>query len=378
MTKTYKYFDAFSGIGGFSLGMNLAHNRVFGTDAECVGYSEINDYAISIYNKNFEGHKNYGDIKEIDTRELGDMDILIGSPPCQSYSVAGNRGGLDDPRGALVFQFIRILRDRQPSYFCFENVKGLLSSDKGNAFKTILREIDAVGYDVQWQVINSKSHGVPQNRERLFVIGNLRGERSPQVFPITEDDRLYSASYPFAFSPLTATDYKGPSKQRPNVIACGVLRTYDDGKGFRPMAGGVSPTLAARARQDGRGQPIVLVPQPKYVGGKRVVDYTVSDIVPTIRATQYKSGDNQAKIILYEDEKEMSSGEGEPMVVAFRRLTPLECERLQAFPDYWTEYGEDGKQISDTQRYKTLGNAVTINVIDTIFTKMFSSLKEKR
>src|SRR5574343_964516 len=205
-----KYFSTFSGIGGFELGIQLAYenNRKLLQiqtakdlpeilpDTEerqkritCVGFSEIDKYATAIYQKHFPTHKNYGNITTINAEELPDFDLLVGGFPCQAFSIAGKRKGFDDTRGTLFFDLARILRAKQPRLFLFENVKGLLSHDNGKTFATIIATLDELGYDCQWQVLNSKNHGVPQNRERVFIVGHLRGTSRPEVFPITENNR---------------------------------------------------------------------------------------------------------------------------------------------------------------------------------------------
>lgn len=172
-----KYLSLFSGIGGFELGI--------GDRGECVGFSEIDPYAIQIYKRHFPQHKNYGDITKIKPEELPDFDFLCGGFPCQAFSVAGKRRGFKDTRGTMFFEVARIIREKSPRYLLLENVKGLLSHDEGRTFGTILRTLDELGYDAEWQVLNSKDFGVPQRRERVLIVGYLRGEPRPEVFPIT-------------------------------------------------------------------------------------------------------------------------------------------------------------------------------------------------
>jgi len=174
-----KFIELFAGIGGFRLGMERGGH-------ECVFSSEIDKYASLIYEKNFKD-KPYGDITQIKSEDIPNHDILCGGFPCQSFSIAGKRGGFNDTRGTLFFQIARILKDKQPKYFILENVKGLLSHDGGQTFKIIISTLTDIGYDIQWQVLNSKNFGVPQNRERVFIIGNLRGERRPEIFPVAKD-----------------------------------------------------------------------------------------------------------------------------------------------------------------------------------------------
>jgi len=272
-----KYFSLFSGIGGFEKGM--------GDKGECIGFSEIDKYATQIYKKHFPNHKEYGDVSKIKWNDVEDFDLLCGGFPCQSFSIAGKRGGFDDTRGTLFFEIARAAQHKQPRLLLLENVKGLLSHNQGETFHTILKTLDGIGYDLQWQVLNSKNFGVPQNRERVFIIGHLRGTSRPQVFPIG-----------------TYNSKNNSMANESNEIR---NRTW-------------SGSLRARG------------------------------------TTSYGSGDVFIKT------KE----------VKIRRLTPTECERLQSFPDDWTE------GISDTQRYKCLGNAVTVNVIQAIMEKLLNARGE--
>ena len=329
-----KYFSTFSGIGGFEIGIHAAYikhaliskkseqkkrpqrrERAIdqwklllhsgdGSAPLCVGYSEIDKYASSVYEYHFKGAKNYGDITKINASELPEFDCLVGGFPCQAFSVAGKRGGFNDTRGTLFFNLARILREKQPRYFVFENVKGLLSHDQGRTFATIISTIDELGYDCQWQVLNSKNFGVPQNRERIIIVGHLRGTPRPQVFPFegtnTKDTRICGEDLSYT---IDANYHKGT-----NTLE----------KGRRQL-------IEYSARHESR---------------------VYKDISPTVQSS-YGTGGGHV-----------------PFVDAIRKLTPTECERLQGFPDGWTE------GVSDTQRYKTLGNAVTVNVVKDIFEKL--------
>jgi DNA (cytosine-5)-methyltransferase 1 len=175
-----KYLSLFSGVGGFELGI--------GDSGECVGFSEIDKYAIETYQHNFKGHTNYGDCTTINERELPDFDLLVGGFPCQAFSIAGKRKGFDDTRGTLFFDIARILKHKRPRHLVLENVKGLLSHDSGKTFQTILKVLSDLGYGIEWQVLNGK-RWVPQNRERIIIIGHLRGECGRKVLPFAREDR---------------------------------------------------------------------------------------------------------------------------------------------------------------------------------------------
>ena len=346
-----RYLSLFTGIGGFELGIKKAYDaipriceheggsqensdihvnhselpqggRQWGSPV-CIGYSEIDKYAIEIYKKHFPNHENYGDITKIDERELPDFDLLVGGFPCQSFSIAGKRGGFGDTRGTLFFDIARIVREKQPRLLCLENVKGLLSHDEGRTFATIIGTLDELGYDLEWQVLNSKNHGVPQNRERIFIVGHLRGTGRTKVFPFWESHR----------GPEETCD---PSRKKvANTVRAKLGGPDLENSYFIPI-----PEATKKGYAEARpGQSINLA-----VLGSKTRRGRVSDIAQTI-----DTGMQQHTI---------AKGGG------IRRLTPRECERLQGFPDDWTE------GISDTQRYKCIGNAVTVNVIRDIFDRI--------
>jgi len=355
-----KYFSSFSGIGGFELGIQQAYEdksnkehrkRTRGTQCsqsqgnksstesflgeecriKCVGYSEIDKYAIQIYQKHFPKHKNYGNITKIIASKVPDHDLFIGGFPCQSFSIAGKRGGFKDTRGTLFFDIARIIKAKRPKNILLENVKGLLSHDKGNTFATIISTIDELGYDCQWNVLNSKNFGVPQNRERVFIIGHLRGTSRPKVFPIQQSSQ---GNLKYSAGVISARNkwIKG-NKNYSREFSQG-QRIYD--------SKGISQTLAGNAGGQG-GKTGLYAINPRNFKGKSYVkgDRAIGLSQP--------SGNNQTLV-----------GDN----ARIRRLTPTECERLQSFPDGWTE------GVSDTQRYKALGNAVTVNVIKAIMEKL--------
>ena len=178
-----KFLDLFAGIGGFRLGMEAARH-------ECVGFCEIDKFARKSYKAihNTEGEIELHDITAVSDesiRRIGRVDVICGGFPCQAFSLAGNRRGFEDTRGTLFFEIARFASILRPKYLFLENVKGLLNHDGGATFETMLGTLDELGYDVEWQVLNSKNFGVPQNRERVFIIGHLRGECTKRIFPLS-------------------------------------------------------------------------------------------------------------------------------------------------------------------------------------------------
>lgn len=343
----------FSGIGGFDLALNRQGH-------ECIGYSEIDKYAIQTYKKNFgEGLINYGDATKINADELPDFDLLCGGFPCQAFSVAGKRRGFEDTRGTLFFDIARIAKSKRPRYLLLENVKGLLNHNKGETFRIILETLGELGYRVEYGVLNSRYFGVPQNRERVFIIGSLGGESRTKVFPFRQNTTQSNGK--IASTTIDANYWKGidnhgartgimvvdgqnnyirkdgivgslqaqaEAKQTYGfkIIQSGTWRTHKDGNGFRKMKDLISPTIPARAREDGSGQPCI----------------------------KFKTDGEPSFTLNTQDKHGVYDG------VKIRRLTPLECERLQGYPDNWTE------GCSDTQRYKQCGNSVTVNVVEAI------------
>lgn len=178
-----RFFDFFAGIGGFRLGMEMAGH-------ECVGHCEIDKYANRSYTAMHHPKEDevfFTDVRTIKPEHMPECECYCFGFPCQSFSIAGKRGGFADTRGTLFFEVMRLAKERHPKILFAENVKGLLNHDGGATFGTIIRTMDELGYDVEWQLLNSKHFGVPQNRERVFIIGHFRGEPTEKVFPIIQD-----------------------------------------------------------------------------------------------------------------------------------------------------------------------------------------------
>jgi len=385
-----KYIDLFGGIGGFSYGIEQATKGKW----ECVWYCDNNKYAVQTYNKNYGENYEATDITTVKTTDIPDHDCICGGFPCQTFSIAGKRRGFEDIRGTMFFEIMRIAKAKRTKYLFLENVKGLLNHNKGKTFTTILQTLEELGYETQWMVLNSKFFGVPQNRERVFIIASLRGTSKPEVLPFREDAEKVSGlpegqeQWQMRLG-HTKSEY-APLQYKSNITrtmeANGSLAVYDR-KGFDSRTKGfrenkkISPTLTQKMGTGGnnvpmvhqlvgdRDKPTIIRQRPKYVGGKRTLITYEYDESPTIGTnvatgdqknivsgtiTQAfgRSGHSKEEITMWE-KNQQSNGQ-------LRRLTPVECERLQGFPDGWTE------GVSDTQRYKQMGNAVTTNVIEAI------------
>jgi len=338
-TKEIKYTDLFGGVGGFRLGIqrawsSLQQSRRSRKDIlqrrysppskiKCTFYCDNDKYAVQTYNKNFKENWKATDIRTIKAGDIPDFDMLCGGFPCQAFSIAGKRRGFQDTRGTLFFEITRIIKAKRPKIIFLENVKGLLNHEKGKTFKIILQTLSELGYDIQWMVLNSKFFGVPQNRERVFIIGNIRGTSRPEILPFRENNKINNQSNG---KRNEVTYCLQPSdKHRGSYAIHNVYGGFNEGI----RESNIFPTL----RTPKGGGHLPMVSQALQTDG------------------QLRQGSS------WGTDKSQSSRN-------IRRLTPTESERLQGFPNNWTE------GVSDTQRYKQMGNAVTVNVVQAIAEKL--------
>ncbi|HFI0143479.1 TPA: DNA cytosine methyltransferase [Streptococcus suis] len=393
-----KFLDLFAGIGGFRLGMERAGH-------ECVGFCEIDPFARKSYKAihDTEGEFEFHDITAVSdelVRGIGRVDIICGGFPCQAFSIAGKRAGFEDTRGTLFFEIARFASILRPKYLFLENVTGLLNHDNGNTFEVILGALDELGYDAEWQVFNSKNFGVPQNRERVFIIGHLRGAGGRAIFPFGGDDTTIDSEQSkinkvgnirkmgksqsgdvvsvdsLAPTLCSTTTQKDPLKVAIPVLTPDREEKRQNGRRFK-RDGEPMFTLTA---QDKHG---VMVNDIKVVGtiepnfNQSGCVYDPNGIAPTIRTMQ--GGGLEPKIIQrghgynqggehntaptltsnsWQENNHLLNG------IHIRKLTPRECWRLQGFPDWAFDRAQAVN--SNSQLYKQAGNSVTVNVIEAI------------
>lgn len=376
----------FAGIGGFRSGMEQAGHK-------CVGFIEWDKYARQSYQAIYdtEGEFNAKDIQTVSGTDLPDANVWCFGSPCQSVSLAGKRAGLKEgTRSGLFLEVIRLLKERIknkkaiPSYLLMENVKGLLSSNGGWDFARVQIEMDEAGYDVEWNVFNS-AEVVPQNRERIYIVGHLRGTSTRKVFPTQRKGRYVSKKQSIKVvgntsntqhnsgkvldtnglsSTLTASQYKHPIQIRVKQVG-NIKKTKSFGG--NPQTGrvysvdGVSPTL--NTMQGGGREPKILIKNNTKLGYLEAHNGDGVDLsYPTSNSCGGRVQKKRSSTL------ETSSRLG--VVVGkenlhIRKLTPLECWRLQGFSDEQF-YKAKNAGISDSQLYKQSGNAVTIPVVKTI------------
>lgn len=392
-----KHLDLFSGYGGFTIPASK-----YGI--ETINFSEIDKYATAVLEYRFPNIKNLGDITKIKPEDLPDVDIITGGSPCQDLSVAGKGAGLDGGRSGLFFCFINLIKEKQPMYFVWENVKGAFSSSKGWDFARVQIEMEQAGYDVWWQLLNAKDFGVPQNRERIFAIGIRKGSGREILFEQRESkqninkivDTGHDGTNIFGTDGIAPTQKAlgGGQGAKTGLYAVGSTQAH------AAVMEDCSPSLN-RAMGEGGGQIPVIVHnlQPrspnrpsllknKNAGGsghlqrEDGVTYTV-DTGCTQGVAIRVQGDFPRKVYTSDKVGALASNptsDNTPRVMEdmrIRRLTPTECERLMGLEDGWTAKGiMDGKivDISDTQRYKMCGNGVVVNCVDYIYS-LISKLK---
>jgi len=324
-----KFIEMFAGIGGFRLGLeNQGH--------KCVWANEWLKNPRGIYEYNFKEVPNEKDIRNISARDVPDAELIVGGFPCATFSVAGKRTGfsLEDTRGTLCFEMFRIANEKRIPYILFENVKGLLNHDSGRTFAVILSALDEMGYDSQWELLDSQYFGVAQHRERIFLIANLRGEPKPKVFPIGQTGTKNDG-----------TDTTEVSQWR---------RTH-----FRDYKGGGVPTLTANMGTGGHNVPFIKATITPDRANKRQ------------NGRRFKEDGEPSFTLGAQDRHGVLIDDG--IKTKIRKLTPLECERLQGLPDNFTKYRlENGAVVenSDSERYERCGRTVTIPVIEAIGKKL--------
>ncbi|HAA0096470.1 TPA: DNA (cytosine-5-)-methyltransferase [Listeria monocytogenes] len=412
------FLDLFAGIGGFRLGMERAGH-------ECVGYVEIDKFARMSYQAihDTEGEWTREDITKVTDDEWrtlrGTVDIICGGFPCQSFSIAGKRLGFEETRGTLFFEIARAAKQIQPRYLFLENVKGLLSHNKGETFATILTALHELGYDAEWQILNSKDFGVPQNRERVFIIGHLRGAGGREIFPLAEASRTadesrviantLTARYPYSQREGTYIETTRKSEQVMPVLTPDRIIKRQNGRRLK-TPGEPAFTLTA---QDQHG----IIVFGELEGSRREQSnriYSEKGLAPTL--TTMQGGGQEPKIAIVENVNPSkrgmngevysseglaptlttNKGEGQKVAIIqkargynkggkhdiaptlsssswqennllqegnfrIRKLTPRECWRLQGFPDW--AFDRAAEVNSNSQLYKQSGNSVTENVI---------------
>ncbi len=373
------FIDFFAGIGGFRLGLERAGMK-------CVGFCEKDKFAVKSYNAmyNTEGEWYSDDIEKLKSSDIPRADIWTAGSPCQNVSIAGERAGIHGDRSGLFFKFADLLKGKKeedkPRWIIVENVKGLLSSNKGFDFIEYLAELDESGYGLEWQVLNSKDYGVPQNRERVYTVGHLRSGRGREILPIEGDNtatlkqviggkqgyRVYETSGISAtlmgesggIGAKTGLYFIDQSETTPKITkdARTIIARYTSGMTNRRAANSAVMEIKIRNGAE-RGHDTAA-----FGGG-------VTLRRPDAKEKWGRGGHAVPRTLTYGNNHDAVVWNGKE--VRIRRLMPRECFRLQGFPDALFEKAQAVN--SDTQLYKQAGNAATVNVVYAIGKKIAES-----
>lgn len=312
-----RFIDLFAGIGGFRMGFE---NNGF----QCVFSSEKNKYCQEVYKDNF-GETPFGDITQVDAKDIPNFDILLGGFPCQPFSISGKKLGFDDIRGTLFFNICQIIQEKQPKVVVLENVKHLIDHDKKRTFTVILNSLKELGYNVSYQILNAKDFGLPQNRERIFIIAckksffdfsKLKKIATPKLEDFLDKDNKFEF---LEKSEYTLID--NPKRQPTGLIFTGYRNKNQWKKGVRPNTSHLS-----RVHR-----------QPNRI-------YSVEGVHPTI-----PSQETSGRFFIYL-----------PEIDSVRKLTIDECYRIMGFPTKFKRHSRIGEQ------YKQIGNSVAVSVIDAV------------
>ena len=338
------FLDLFSGIGGFSLGFKEA-----GFNITTHYFSEIDKHAIAIYKYHFKNAINVGNVTTLSGRSIARPNIVTFGSPCQDFSLAGQRAGLGGERSSLIWEAIRFVAECRPDVFIWENVKGVFFSNAGADFWAVIKAFADIGsYRLEWQLLNT-AWFLPQNRERVYLVGytpTCRGDWRG-IFPIGENDRIPGKGDEEKRGKNSETCTAITSNYRRGVHAKGetLVISHHGHKNKAPRKSKIVPTLCSESHGH--------------------VSMIADDVHDTITTALGRNGSSKEYL--------KSCARVYSLTSNLRRLTEIECERLQGFPDDWTRYGDyDGKvkEISKTQRYKTLGDAVSIPVVKAVALKI--------
>lgn len=351
--------DLFSGIGGFHLGLERAGFEVTSY------FSEVDKHAVAVYKHQFKNATYVGSVTDVRGDELPTIDIITFGSPCQDFSLAGKRSGMGGERSSLILEAIRLIKECRPRVFIWENVKGTFSSNSGEDFASILQEFANIGgYRLEWQLLNTARHTrLPQNRERIYLVGYSAtpGPDWGGIFPIRETsprhDELEGTRRPVSKT-LTA---RGQASLHSGMQLVGVKQIgtrTDSNSGRQPYqqhriydASGISPALS-HFKSD-----LIIRVYDDY-NGKFREDGNAGTLSTNCGSPSPRNGQK----IIHSHEGMLNLKDA----AMIRRLTPIECERLQGFPDNHTAFGDyDGvvKPMKNVHRYKQCGNAVTVDVV---------------
>lgn len=364
-----RYISLFSGIEAASVAWSLL-------GFEPVAFSEIDPFPKAVLASHYPNVPDLGDITKIDWSEyVGSADIVVGGSPCQSFSVAGSRTGLNGASG-LMWEYVRAVQAIRPEWFVWENVPGALSSSHGEDFRCLLESMDELGYGLAWRVLDAQFFGVAQRRRRVFLVGHLGDQRAAEVLFESESLRWDTPSSREKRKTL-AGGAKSSARSAGYEIAGNIIGRKPENGGHQlgvcdPNDNGAF-TLTATDRHgvycasdSGTNSSVNLDIAPTLtVHDSRSASYV--SIPKTLQIRSGKDGGGKGALVQDDMSATLTCGVQQtlfPGNSSVRRLTTVECERLQGFPDGWTDIPYRGKpHAPDSARYKALGNSMAVTVM---------------
>ena len=329
-TKPMKLISLFSGAGGLDLGFEKA-------GFEIIAANEYDSSIWETYEKNHTAPLIKGDIRKISSNEFPDCDGIIGGPPCQSWSEAGSLKGINDPRGQLFYEYIRLLKDKQPKFFLAENVSGMLANRHQEAVKNIIKLFDKAGYNVYIDLLNAADFGVPQDRKRVFYVGIRKDLNCEFIFPKPANKKITLQE---AISDLSDTVIPALEKNKTNGEKC-------EAPNHEYMIGGFSSIFMSRNRVRSWDEQSFTI----QAGGRHC------PIHP------------QAPKMKFIDQNKREFIKGKEHL--YRRFSVRECARIQTFPDSFKFYYKD---VADG--YKMIGNAVPVHLANAMANAILSCIEK--
>lgn len=370
--KEINQLDLFSGIGGFHLGFERAGYKVNSY------FSEVDKHAVAVYKHQFKDSTYVGSVTDVRGADLPRIDLITFGSPCQDFSLAGKRKGMGGERSSLITEAIRLVHECRPRVFIWENVKGTFSSNNGADFWAIIQAFANIGgYRLEWQLLNT-SWFLPQNRERIYLVGYSTTPNGDWggVFPIgesTEQDIIIQGHNQRANTITTRYtgnangSFIGECQQSTQKVR------ITDKRGNERDADKASTLVAGYYKLPSDGDYIKVKSATKQGYEEATEGDSINFSQPNSETRRGRVGKGKAQTL------ETSCNQAAIQNYRIRRLTPIECERLQGFPDNHTSKGiYDGevKEMSNTQRYKQCGNAVTVDVVQAIANKLHPLFEE--
>lgn len=358
------FIDMFSGIGGFRSALEKNGH-------ECIAYSEIDKHSIKTYNALYdtENEMVLGDITKISEKFISQLkkhnDIVVGGSPCQSFSKDGKRKGFEDARGTLFFEFAKVVKETQPKYFIFENVYGLMNHDKGNTIRVILNTFNELGYYVDFNVFNSKYYNVPQNRERIYIVGKRKDlVDNPNYHVLSKGKRKIDEVHNWCVDNIEYINLLPTPKINITTKLTDILEDSVSDEYSLPQD--IYKKLILHHNKEENTLHVKQATKQGYDFATKGDSVNIS--FPNSKTRRGRVGKQITQTL--------QAGAVNQCVVmndmTVRKLTPLECWRLQGFSDEQFYKAKDSG-VSNSQLYKQAGNGVTVNVVDAIVKHLFKN-----